>query len=82
MKPKLRIKTEGAKNVAEAMGFDFNKVMATVTAIFFTHNTNSACLSELWDKASTPEEAMLFAFLLGKWTGFLEKEFSERGGEG
>ena len=74
MKPGLKIR-ETENTLAEAMGYNFDDAMATVLATFFSGESFSTCLSKLWDKASTPEEAMLFAFFLGRWAGFLEREF-------
>ena len=75
MKPELKIRKTNKKTLAEAMGCDFSEAMATVVATYLSGESFSTCLSKLWDRASTPEEAMLLAFFLGKWAGFLEREF-------
>ena len=73
MEPKLKIR-ENKNGLAEAMGSDCKEAMATVAAVFFTHRTITACLSDLWNRASTPEEAMLLAYFLGRWVETLNEK--------
>ena len=70
MEPKLKIKDK-ARSLAEAMGVHGGTGIKA-TLIFLSYRAYSRMLVEIWETASTPEEAMFLAFQLGRYTQLQE----------
>jgi len=71
MKPKIEYKPE-AKTLTEALGVDEEEVYRLVDEALRDTKDTSEFMSLLWDRAPTPQHALLGAFFVGCWFMHME----------
>ena len=71
MKPKIEYKP-GAKTLTEALGLTEEEVFRLLTQAVKDSKDASEFMSLLWDRAPTPQHALLGAFFVGCWFMHME----------
>ena len=72
MRPKINFKPE-AEDLVEALGLNHDEVLHLWVNAINDCKSGGECMALLWERAPTPQHALVAAFMVGVWFMHMEE---------